>query len=50
MNFIADLERKISELTPDQIAAAVRKHVHPQDLIIVRAGDFATKSTAADHH
>jgi zinc protease len=49
MNFTADLERKINELTPEQVAAAVRKHLHPQDLIIVRAGDFKTKSPAADN-
>jgi zinc protease len=49
MKFIADLERKISELTPEQVAVAVQKHLHPQDLIIVRAGDFKTKSPAADN-
>jgi len=46
MKFIADLERKIADLTPEQVAAAVRKHLHPQDLIVVRAGDFAAKSAA----
>jgi len=46
MKFIADLEQKIGDLTPDQVAAAVRKHLHPQELVIVRAGDFVTKTTA----
>jgi len=49
MKFIADLEQKINNLTPDQVAAAVRKHLHPQDLIIVKAGDFKTKSSDADN-
>ena len=40
MKFTADLERKITELTPELVAAAVRKHLHPQDLVIVAAGDF----------
>jgi zinc protease len=48
MKFTADLERKINELTPEQVAATVRKHLHPHDLVIVRAGDFKTKSPAAD--
>lgn len=49
MKFVADLERKISDLTPEQIAAAMHKLVHPQDLVIVRAGDFAAKGTVSDH-
>ncbi len=48
MKFIADLEKKISELTPDQVSAAVRTHVHPGNLVTVRAGDFATKTAAAE--
>jgi zinc protease len=48
MKFIADLEQKVSDLTPDQVAAAVRKHLHPQELVIVRAGDFGAKSSAPD--
>ena len=49
MKFYADLERKIGDLTLQQVAAAVRKHLHPQNLVIVRAGDFKTKSPATDN-
>ncbi len=47
MKFIADLEQKINGLTPDQVNAAVRKHLHPKDLVIVKAGDFKSKSSGA---
>jgi zinc protease len=49
MKFIADLERQIGELTPEQVSAAVRKHLHPQELVIVRAGDFEAKSSVPEH-
>ena len=49
MKYVADLERKISELNPEQVATAVRKELHPQDLVIVKAGDFAAKGSAAEH-
>ena len=49
MKFVADLERKISELNPEQVATAVRKELHPQDMVIVKAGDFAAKGSAAEH-
>ncbi len=45
MKFIADIERKINELTPEQVNAAIRKHLHPQDLVIVRAGDFKANNS-----
>ncbi|MCS6976461.1 MAG: insulinase family protein [Gemmatales bacterium] len=35
-----DLERKIAELTVDQVNSAIRNHVDPQKFIIVTAGDF----------
>jgi zinc protease len=37
----ADLEQKISALTPEQITAAMRKHLDPAKITIVKAGDFA---------
>ena len=37
----ADLERKVAELTPEQINAAVRKYIDPSKINIVEAGDFA---------
>ena len=35
-----ELERKISALTPEQINAAMRKHIDPSRLVIVKSGDF----------
>ncbi len=39
--FDADLERRVSALTPDQINAAMRKYLIPGRISIVEAGDFA---------
>ena len=36
----AELEKKISELKPEQVGAALRRHIDPKKLIIVNAGDF----------
>jgi zinc protease len=36
----SDLEKKISALTPDQVGAALRRHIDPKKLVIVNAGDF----------
>jgi zinc protease len=36
-----ELERKITALTPEQINAAMRKHLDPARLVIVKSGDFA---------
>ncbi len=41
----AGLEKKIAALTPDEIAAALRRHIDPSKLTIIKAGDFA-KSAA----
>jgi len=38
----ADLEAKIQALTVDQINAAFRKHIDPNGVSIVKAGDFKT--------
>jgi zinc protease len=35
-----ELEKKIAALTPEDIRAAFKRHVDPQRLVIVRAGDF----------
>jgi zinc protease len=37
----AELEKKIAALTPDEIAAAMRRHIDPSKFTIVKAGDFA---------
>jgi zinc protease len=46
MDYYSDLEKKIEALTPEQITAALKKHVNPKNLIIVSAGGFE-KSAAA---
>ncbi|HJW72141.1 MAG TPA: pitrilysin family protein, partial [Geothrix sp.] len=41
MAYQADLEKKVQNLGNDQILAALRRHLDPAKLNIVRAGDFA---------
>jgi zinc protease len=38
--FHAEQDRKIAALTVEQVNAAIRKHLDPKKLVIVRAGDF----------
>jgi zinc protease len=40
MAFDSELEKKIMTLTPEQLQAAVRKHIDPSQLGFFRAGDF----------
>jgi zinc protease len=37
----ADLERKVSSLTPVQIRDAMRRYIDPAKIVMVKAGDFA---------
>ncbi len=37
----AGIEKKIEALTPDQILTAMRKHIDPARITIIKAGDFA---------
>jgi zinc protease len=37
----ATVEAKIASLTPEQINAAFKKHIDPNGMTIVKAGDFA---------
>ncbi len=37
----ADLEKKVSELTPAKINAAMKKYIVPEKITMVKAGDFA---------
>ena len=37
----ADFEKKVEALTGEQILAAMRKHLDPAKMTIVKAGDFA---------
>jgi zinc protease len=36
----ADFEKKIAALTPEQVNAALKRHIDPKKLVIVSAGDF----------
>jgi zinc protease len=40
MKYYADLEKRIAELTSDQVISALRSHIDPKKLFIVTAGDF----------
>jgi zinc protease len=40
LKFDESLEAKVAALTPEQISAAFRKHVDPDSLIYMKAGDF----------
>ncbi|MCA1593016.1 MAG: insulinase family protein [Acidobacteria bacterium] len=41
LSFDEAFDRKIAALTPGQINAAVRRHITPDKLVIIKAGDFA---------
>ncbi|MGO8900756.1 MAG: M16 family metallopeptidase [Isosphaeraceae bacterium] len=40
MQFDADLEAKIKALTVEEVNAALRKYIHPEQFSVVTAGDF----------
>ena len=42
MQWQADFEAKIATLTPDQISAAMKRHIDPKKLVMVGAGDFGS--------
>ena len=43
MEFVAQQEAAIEALTPDDLLAAMRRHIDPEKISIFRAGDFANK-------
>ena len=43
LSFTAEQEAAIEALTADEIVAAMRRHIDPAKLTIVRGGDFANK-------
>jgi zinc protease len=43
----ADLETRIQALTPEEILAALRKHLNPSRITIIKAGDFARTAARA---
>ena len=45
-SYQAAIEKQVGALTVDQVNAAFKKYVKPQDLLIVKAGDFKKAATA----
>ena len=43
LSFTADQEAAIKALTPEELLAAMRRHIDPAKMAIFRAGDFANK-------
>ncbi len=48
MEYYAQFEHRISELTIEAVNAALRKHIAPQRLVVVTAGDFAKLKNAKE--
>jgi zinc protease len=48
MQFTADFEQRLESLTVEDVNAALRKHIDPQRLYIVIAGDFERDSQSAE--
>jgi zinc protease len=45
----SEFEKKIAALTPDQIVGAMRRHIDPSKMTIVKAGDFAKGAGSSPH-
>lgn len=45
MKFVAEFEDRISKLTVEEVNAALKKHIDPQRLFIVQAGDFKAEES-----
>jgi zinc protease len=43
----ASFEKKIAALTPEQVTSAMRRHIDPTKIMIIKAGDFAKTNKAA---
>lgn len=43
MKWMAGLEAKVRALTPEEVHRAFKRHILPERLIVVKAGDFAAK-------
>jgi zinc protease len=48
LNWDESYEKKVMDLTPEQINAAVKKHFKPEMINIVKAGDFAKAKTKTE--
>ena len=47
MAWEADMDRKIKDLTPEKVTAALQKHIDAKKLAVVVAGDFVPATTEA---
>ena len=47
LNWDADFEKKMESLTPEQVNAAMKKHIDPSKISIIKAGDFAKAAKKA---
>ncbi|MBD2705717.1 insulinase family protein [Spirosoma sp. BT702] len=47
LNWDADFEKKLESLTPEQVNAAMKKHIDPSKISIIKAGDFAKAAKKA---
>ncbi|QKZ14110.1 M16 family metallopeptidase [Spirosoma sp. KUDC1026] len=47
MNWDAEFEKKMASLTPEQVNAAMKKHIDPSKISIIKAGDFANAAKKA---
>ena len=47
MGWDADFEKKMESLTPEQVNAAMKKHIDPSKISIIKAGDFAKAAKKA---
>jgi zinc protease len=48
LDYEAKLEQKVAALTPDEVHAALRRHLDPKRLVIVTAGDFSKPTSGAN--
>jgi zinc protease len=43
LGLLAEFEKKVAALKAEEVNKALRKHIDPKRLVIIRAGDFQTK-------
>jgi zinc protease len=46
MEYYANLEKGINELTPDKVLEVFKRHIDPKKIFIAAAGDFSKKPAA----
>ena len=48
MEYHADQEKKVAELTAESVNAAFKRHYDPKKLVIIKAGDFRAKPAGSE--